>query len=259
VYPERVHLFDSLHGPLTAVTARDATEQERGETLTAFESAGVIRALARAAGRVRLEQLARLGHPAGDRAGGMPSEQLMAGVLREMVGGRLLLLRGWRGLRGQLGGALTDPPDIPAQPLESEPEPEHPYRVRLHDARGAPLPGIRCVVRIGSAHHDVVSDRQGWISFDVGAICPERATIEWDEQGEPRRGTVALNCDEGRDPQALARARLHNLGYPIYEEPAAAVALFEVDHDLGPAGLDGSVISTPTADAIQRVWEQHHG
>jgi hypothetical protein len=132
-----------------------------------------------------------------------------------------------------------------------------PYRVRLHDEDGNTLPGLRCTASIGAARYQLASNDEGWIEFPLRDACPETATIEWEEQHQNRKLTrrieVALACHEG-DPNAVAMARLHNLGYPVAQDPEWAMALFEADFDLLHEPMSGGEIPAATRERIMQLW-----
>jgi hypothetical protein len=137
-----------------------------------------------------------------------------------------------------------------------------PYRIRLLDDEGQAMAGLACSVAVGGAVHEVTSDGEGWIEFPVGNMCPETATVEWEQQRGAaklkRSMVVALAChDHDGDRRAIAVARLRNHGYQV-EDLAHAIAAFQLDHDLAYEPLDGGEISEATVAKIFELWEDRH-
>jgi hypothetical protein len=137
-----------------------------------------------------------------------------------------------------------------------------PYRVRLYDEGDKVLSGLRCNVSIGTVRYEVTSDGAGWIEVPLGDVCPEIAIIEWEEEHHgrmlTRRIEVMLACHD-RNPNAVAMARLHNLGYPVPEDPENSVALFQVDFELPRESLSGGEIPAATRERITQAWEDRLG
>jgi hypothetical protein len=72
---------------------------------------------------------------------------------------------------------------------------------------------------------------------------------------------VSLSCAKGGDAQAVAHARLGNLGYSTQGAALqTAVLAFQLDHDLTPVGLDdGGEVPLETIEAIAQEWARLHG
>jgi hypothetical protein len=150
-------------------------------------------------------------------------------------------------------------PDVPLQPETEELIVlQRPYRVRLLDEEGGQLVSRACTITFGSSRHKDRSDGQGWIEFAVGEACPASATVEWREAGETYRRTVALAC-HGDDEQAVARARLTNLGYDVDGDLEAAVSKFQLHKGIDQQDLIAGRIPSATVDAIRNVWNGRHG
>lgn len=136
-----------------------------------------------------------------------------------------------------------------------------PYYVRLLSPEGRPIAGVHCTVTIGDRRHEARSDADGWVGFPLGSACVELARVEWASEGKEQVRDFALTCWEG-DPQALARARLGNLGYRAEGSAtlAEAVFAFQLDHGLAVSPSDGTGdLPEEVVRAIAREWEKLHG
>jgi hypothetical protein len=135
-----------------------------------------------------------------------------------------------------------------------------PFFVRVLDDAGQPVASTEMTVSIGDREQSVTSDGAGWIEVPLGEDRPESVRIEWDDASERHHArSVALNCNHG-DPQAVAWARLRNLGYGADDDMEMAVIRFQLDHGLLPEGLDDAgAIPDATSEAVATAWKESHG
>lgn len=134
---------------------------------------------------------------------------------------------------------------------------EPPYRVRVLDEGGRPVRARSVQVEVGGRSHSVALDEQGWIEFPVGRACPETATLRWHDGQCEKERLVRLACFEG-DADAVAMARLENLGYP--GDRASAVSAFVSDHGSGRVEpYQGGPLPAVVLEEIERVWMERQG
>lgn len=131
-----------------------------------------------------------------------------------------------------------------------------PYRLWLTGG-----PGVTRPDRIGT------TSAAGRI-LEPNVLNPARAFVEWTLPGnapvDPTDASVSfpfsqliyLNSDDVDDEVERARRRLHNLGYPMDQDLAEAVALFQDDYQVPVTAATRGQLDDPTRDRLREVHDQ---
>lgn len=140
---------------------------------------------------------------------------------------------------------------------------ELPMRVRLHDSSHTPMPeGTPYrVTMMGDASATLKALKDGWVEIQLPKnACPNRILLEWgtlDNAGKfPYALDLYVDCNAGDDDDALAHARLSNLGYYIpadgsLEEP---VLQFQYDYGIDEHGLESGRLPDRTKEKLRQIY-----
>lgn len=149
-----------------------------------------------------------------------------------------------------------EPPEL-VPPAERAPSPDIVLVLRLHDAESRPMGGTCFRVSSGVEPSSGRAAADGFIELELSGLCPERLELEWG--AETAAGPFAFSrqifvaCGSGSD-----RARLHNLGYDVERDFAAAARAFQsdygVDHLPAPVGLAGDALPAASRARLDALF-----
>ncbi|HEY6722753.1 MAG TPA: OmpA family protein [Polyangiaceae bacterium] len=129
--------------------------------------------------------------------------------------------------------------------------------VHLHDENHEPMPEAVCEVLFGASTLLLNADDRGVIKLTLPAGHPDTVVLNWGESGSDERPfsrQLLVESNRGSKDQ-IARARLHNLGYPVLVDPEIALAAFQRDYRLArePFG-DNDEIPEATRAELDAIW-----
>ena len=129
--------------------------------------------------------------------------------------------------------------------------------IHLHDEKHEPLPEATCEVTMGPTKLLLNADDKGVIKVTLPAGHTQTVDLNWGRPGEDERPfsrRLLVESNRGSDNQ-IARARLHNLGYPVLVDPEIALASFQRDYRLARVPLgDNDEIPEAARAELDAIW-----
>lgn len=130
--------------------------------------------------------------------------------------------------------------------------------IHLHDEEHNLMPRASCEVTVGATQQVLTADDNGVVKITLPANHPDTISLRWGAEGDRERlfaQILFVESNSGSEDQ-IARARLHNLGYPVLADSDIAVAAFQRDYNLVLEPIDDDQqIPKATRDELAAIWD----
>ena len=156
------------------------------------------------------------------------------------------------------------PPGPAAEPEPARQEAEKPvFKVRLHDGQSVPMTDVPYRLTLEGEQGFEEKSGSGWVEIELE---PDQRSaqiyLEWGDPDSDGKFPYAREFHlepEDSPERELAKAKLHNLGYPAEgdEEFEAAVCAFQKAHGIEEQGVEaGGVLPPQTREKLWAISEQ---